>query len=225
MVSSIPGKAMGGLLVVLVPLLASCNPVQSAPEGIVVRLVDTATVPVISLPTYAADLSLTAPTDLATPTPTDSEVRTKTPDPNLRPSPTATRRPGAGPEVTATAASAGAALDTRAHGVVAAFHLEAAQATYQPGERVWFAFTLTNLKEMPLDYGAVGVILPDGSFHTSLSASSLAAQETLPWRDWVSFSELGQQTLVLAMCLSPKAVCLGGGQWVNLSAPVPVMIQ
>ncbi len=207
-------------------LLAGCGAVGSRPEGIVVRIVDTATVPAISLPTYAAGLSGTAPGDWATETPTDSGVRTKTPEPGTPgPAPTRTRRPGSGASLSATPIGVGQAPDTRAYGVTATFYLEAAKSVYQPSERVWFGFTLTNLKDAPLDYGAVGVILPDGSFHTSLSASSLAAQETLPWRDWVSFSAPGQQTLVLAMCFSPKDVCRAGGQWVNLSAPVPVNVE
>ncbi len=214
-------------LLVLGLLLAGCGAVRSQPEGIVVRLVDTATVPAISLPTYGVDLSTTAPGGQATQTPTDSDVRTKTPDPNATPmpTPTRTRRPGSGAGPSATPIGVGPAPDTRAYGVTATFHLEAAKAAYQSSEWVWFRFSLTNLTDAPLNYGAVGVILPDGSFHTSLSGSSLAAKETLPWRDWVSFAAPGPQTLVLAMCLSPKDVCRAGGQWVNLSAPVSVTIE
>ncbi len=211
-------------------LLVACGAALPTPPGIIVGAVDTATVPAIHLPTYDPGLSpsATAPGDLPTSTPTDSDVRTKTPPPET-PSATAasTRRPGSGRGSDATAtlpAAIGPAPDTSAYGVSATFGLESPRPAYSPGEHVWFDFTLTNLKPLPLTYGTVGVILADGSFHTSLSGSSLSGNEHLSWRDWVSFSTPGDQTLVLAMCISSKDECRTGGTWVNLSAPVLVKI-
>src|SRR5713226_4018861 len=180
------------MLFTLSLLLAACGTVAPTPTGIIVRVVDTATVPAISLPAYGTDLSpsATAPSDLATQTPTDSDVRTKTPPPGTPAlTPTGTRRPAGGPGATATSpASIGQAPDTSAFGVTATFALESDKPAYKPGEHVWFDFTLTNLKAVPLTYGEVGVILPNGSFHSSLSGSALSANERLSWRDWVSFS-------------------------------------
>ena len=216
-------------LTVAAVLLVACGATLPTPTGIVVRAVATATVPVISLPAYGTDISpsATAPSDPPTQTPTDSDVRTNTPPPETpSPTPTGTRRPGGGPAATATApAAVGPAPDTSAYGVSATFGLESAKSAYKPGEHVWFDFTLTNLAALPLNYGEVGVILPNGSFHTSLSASSLQGSERLSWRDWVSFAAPGDQTLVMAMCFSPKDECRTGGTWVNLSAPVLVRIN
>jgi len=221
-----------GALFGLSLLLAACGAAASTPTGIVVRVVDTATVPAINLPTHDPDaLSATAPSDLATLTPTDSGVRTKTPAPGMSSptpptTPLRTRRPGSGPDATATLpASLGPAPDTSMYGVTATFGLEADKAAYAPGEHVWFDFTLANLKAVPLAYGEVGVILPNGSFHSSLSGSSLSANERLSWRDWISFSAAGDHTLVLATCLSTVDECRTGGTWVNLSAPVLVKIN
>lgn len=217
------------MLLMLSLLLVACQAVAPTPAGIIVRVVDTATVPAISLPAYGTDLSpsATAPSDLATRTPTDSDVRTKTPPPGTPAlTPTSTRRPAGGPGATATSpANIGQAPDTSAYGISATFGLESPKPAYSPGEHVWFDFTLTNLKPLPLTYGAVGVILADGSFHTSLSGSALSGNERLAWRDWVSFAAPGDQTLVLAMCISPKDECRTGGTWVNLSAPVLVKIS
>ncbi len=201
------------------------------PPGIIVRAVDTATVPAIHLPTYepGASPSAAAQGDPPTSTPAASAVQTQTPPPGTpTATATSTRRPGGGggPGPTATLpADFGPAPDTSAYGVTATFGLESDKAAYSLREHVWFDFTLTNLKAVPLAYGAVGVIMPDGSFHTSLSGSALDAQQRLSWRDWVSFSARGDQTLVLAMCISPKDECRTGGQWVNLSAPVVVRIS
>jgi hypothetical protein len=218
-------------------LLAGCatGPQASAPDSIVVGQVATATSLASITPTStpAALLSPMPTSLLPTATPTDSDVRTKTPAPGTAgptptstPSPSRTRRPGGGPDATATSpASVGQAPDTSAYGVTATFFLESDKSAYKPGEHVWFDFTLTNLKALPYTYGAVGVILADGSFHTSLSGSSLDAQERLTWRDWVSFSAPGDQRLVLAMCISPKDECRTGGTWVNLSAVVAVKVE
>jgi hypothetical protein len=212
-------------------LLAACAVRPPTPTGIVVQAVASATRPAISLPAYGTDvaLSATAPSDLATQTPTDSDVRTKTPPPetpSATPTGTGTRRPSGGPAATATLpVSVGPAPDTSAYGVSATFGLETPKSAYRPGEHVWFDFTLTNLKALPLDYGEVGVILPNGSFHSSLSGSSLSANERLSWRDWVSFSSSGDQSLILAMCISTVDECRTGGTWVNLSAPVVVSIN
>ena len=210
-------------------LLAACGSAEgSTPSGIIVQVIDTATVPPINLPTYDPDFSpsATAPSELATQTPTDSGVQTKTPPPGTpNPTATGTRRAG-GLAATATLpASTDQAPDTSAFGIAATFGLEADKPTYAPGERVWFNFTLTNLKAAPLAYGEAGVILPDGSFHASLSGSSLSAHEHLPWRDWVSFSASGDQRLILAMCLATVDECRTGGTWINLSAPVLVKIN
>jgi hypothetical protein len=219
------------VLLALSLLLAACGGAIPVPAGIVVGAVATATVPAIHLPTYApgASPSATTPGDRPTSTPTAFEAQTKTPPPGTATATAAsTRRPGSGsaPGPTATVPAAiGPAPDTSAYGVAATFGLEGDKAAYRPGEHVWFDFTLTNLKPLPLTYGAVGVILPDGSFHSSLSGSSLSANERLSWRDWVSFSASGDQPLVLSMCISPVDVCRTGGTWVNLSAPVFVKIN
>jgi hypothetical protein len=209
-------------------LLAACGVTATPPAGIVVQAVATATVPPISLPAYGADLSATPTTNLPTLTPTDSEVRTRVAPPGTpSPSPTRTRR--------AVSSQAGAtptlppspiqAPDTSAYGVAATFFLEVSKPDYRPGEHIWFDFTLTNLTAAALAYGEVGVVPGNSTFHTSLSGSSLSANERLAWRDWVSFSTPGDQTLVLAMCFSPKDECRTGGIWVNLSAPLVVHVK
>lgn len=212
-------------------LLAACGPVTATPAGIVVEVIASATLPGIELPTYPAGAR---PTNTAapavrepTPTPTDSGLRTKTPDPNATaaPSATRTRRPGSAGAETATPTVPGQTLEAGTHGVRATFGLEAPAPAYAPDERVWLQFTLTNLSDDRLSYGAVGFILPNGSFHTSLSGSSLAANETLPWRDWVSFAAPGDYAVTLAMCFSPKPECYSGGRWANLAAPVVVTIK
>ena len=217
-----------GALLSLSLMLAACGAGASTPTGIIVQVIDTATVPAINLPTYDPDFSpsATVPSELATQTPTDSPVQTKTPLPET-PNPTATgTRPAGRPGPTATLpARLDQAPDTSAFGIVATFGLEADKSAYTPGEQVWFNFTLTNLKAVPLAYGEVGVILPNGSFHPSLSGSSLSAHESLPWRDWVSFSASGDQPLILAVCLATVDECRTGGTWVNLSAPVVVKIN
>jgi len=214
-------------------LLAACGAAIPTPAGIIVGAVDTATVPAIHLPTYDPNLSPSAtapaPGDPATQTPTDSDVRTSTPPAETSGVlATSTRRPtnGLGPAATATLpAGVGQAPDTSAFGVAATFGLESDKAVFSPGEHVWFDFTLSNLTALPLAYGEVGVILPDGNFHTSLSGSALTGGERLVWRDWVPLAATGDQTLVLAMCFSPKDECRAGGRWVNLSAPVIVTIR
>ena len=216
-------------------LLVACGAAIPTPPGIIVGAVDTATVPAIHLPTYDPYLSpsATAPSDpasdSATQLPTDADVRAN-PPPAGTPSAAAasTRRPDSGPGLDATAtlpAAVDQAPDASAFGVSATFGLESTKPAYKPGEHVWFDFTLSNLTALPLPYGEVGVILPDGSFHTSLSGSALSAQERLPWRDWVSLAAAGDQPLVLAICFSPKDECRAGGTWVNLSAPVIVTIR
>jgi hypothetical protein len=218
-------------LIALNLLLAACGAALPNPANIIVRAVDTATVPAIHLPTYDPNYSpsATAPGDPATQMPTDSDVRTNTAPVETASAITASTpgpNSGHGPAMTATAPAAlGQAPDPSADSVSATFGLESAQPTYKPGEHVWFDFTLSNMTASPILYGEVGVILPDGSFHTSLSGSSLSAREVLPWRDWVSFPAVGDQPLVLAMCFSPKDECRAGGRWVNLSAPVIVTIK
>src|SRR5438093_217972 len=119
-------------------MLAACGTAAASPAGIVVQVIDTATVPAINLPTYDPDIlpSATAPSELATPTPTDSAIRTKTPPPGT-PNPTATgTRPAArlGSGATATLlAGTDQAPDTSAFGIAATFGLEAAQPSYAPG--------------------------------------------------------------------------------------------
>jgi hypothetical protein len=208
-------------------LLAACGATVTPPVGIVVRAVATATVPAISLPAYGADLSATPTGDQPTLTPTDSEVRTSVaPLGTPGPTPTSTRRPASGQGATPTLpAGPNQAPDTSAYGVSATFFLETPKPDYKPGEHIWVDFTLTNLTAAPLAYGEVGIVLGNGSFHTSLSGSSLLGNEHLSWRDWVSFSSPGDQTLVLAMCFSPKDECRTGGTWVNLSAPLVVRIN
>ena len=221
------------VLLALSMMLTACGAVlPKGSGGIVVGAVDTATSPAIHLPTFATDVpaSVTVTGDPATATSTASPSPSQTP-PLSTPSATAasTRRPGStgsGPGPTATVpVDLGPAPDTSAYGLAVTFGLEANKAAYSRGEHVWFDFTLTNLAAVPLDYGEVGVVLPDGSFHTSLSASSLQGSQTLNWRDWVSFSSSGDQTIILAMCFSPKDQCLKDGKWANLSAPVLVRIK
>src|SRR5262249_53933742 len=187
----------------------------AGPAGIIVAQVATATVPAIHLPDYPTDLApaTSAPGDPPTATPTAAPGQTEAAPQTATLAPSATRRAvGNGSAAPATAtASLGVAPDPSAFGVLASFGLESSKSSYKPGEKIWFDFALTNLAAVPLPYGAVGVILPDGSFHTSLSGSELAGSEHLSWRDWVSFPASGDQVLVLAMCFSAKAECRAAG--------------
>jgi hypothetical protein len=218
----------------LAALLAACGEPAQAPVSIVVGRVATATGLATLTEPPGAELTTTAtPSATLRPlTPTVSGLRTKTPLPGSpSPSPSATRRPGGGGAAatsTPTPAASGAnggSLDTRAHGVTGTLRMEAAERVYQRNEQMWFSWTVTNLTAADLNYGHIGVVQSAGGFHTSWSGSALRPRTTANWRDWVSFAAPGEYTLVLAICLSSAAECEGGGQWVDLTAPLAVTVQ
>lgn len=237
----------------VVALLAGCAPAAPAmptPFNIVVQVLDTATPPpsATALATATGTPTGTA-TRTVTPipptlTPTDSEVRTKTPDPKATrpptstsvpsdtptPTPVRTRAPQATRPPTATKSGATAAIgpapDTSAYGVTGTFTLEGRSRTFKSGQKIWFRLVVTNLTESELKYGYLGVVVSNGSYHTSWSGSSIKSLGKLQWRDWVSVAEPGDYTLTLAMCLSPQDECSSAGStWVNLSAAVPITIS
>jgi hypothetical protein len=225
-------------LLALAALLAACAPpvAEVEPVRVVVGQVDTATS--WASRTVPPDATATATETPIPPTrtPTDSPLRTKTPAPtatatNTAPTATRTRAPVVPPTRTATTTPGGAraaigpAPDTSAHGASATFTLEARNRTYKTKQKIWFRFVVTNLTESTLNYGFLGVVVSDGSFHTSWSGSSLAPLAALRWRDWVAIDTPGDYTITLSMCFSPQDLCRDpGSSWVPMSAPVPVTI-
>ena len=225
-------RGVVGWLTVAALFLAACGS-SPTPVSIVVGRVATATALATSTDVPQA-AGTSPPTATITPlaaSATASGLRTKTPVPagSASPSPSATRRSGGGgapPTPTATAPSAGGgSLDTRAHGVSGTLRMEAVEHVYRTGEQMWFRWTVTNLTQADLNYGHIGVLLSSGEFHTSWSGSFLRPRSTANWRDWVPAAAAGQQTLVLAICLSSAAECENGGKWVNLTAPLVVTVQ
>jgi hypothetical protein len=203
---------LGGLL-----LSACAAPTAPAVSmNVVVEPVATATGLTAVTFTPTAELSATPSAVMAMETATDTGLRTKTPvpgsQPSLQPSPST---PGA----------IGPAPDTSAYGVTALLSLELPGRTYRPNQKIWFRFEITNLTDVELTYGFIGVVISDGRFHTSWSGSSIGASSRLNWRDWVSVRERGDYTLTLSMCVSPKEECQAGGTWVNLSAAVPITVR
>jgi hypothetical protein len=221
-------------------VLAACAPPPAAtvPLHVVVGQVATATGPATRTATPTPIQSPTPSVAVAgpTPTPTPARLRTKTPAPTTSPTqtvPTPTRtRPRAIPSTpTPTPTPGGAragigpAPDTSGRGVSATFNLEGRSRTFKVDQKIWFRLRIANLTEAELPYGFIGVAVSDGRFHTSWSGASLAAGGTLTWRDWVSVPAPGDYTITLVMCFSAKEVCPSMGDWVNLSAPVPVTIK
>lgn len=229
-----------GLVLAGLVLAACAVPPADAtgPLNVVVGRVATATGLATSTrtPTPALTPTASATAAVPTPTPTLARLRTKTPAPtasatNTVPTPTRTRPRAIPPTVTPSLTPGGAqagigpAPDTSGRGISATFNLEGRSRTFKVNQKIWFRLRITNLTEAALPYGFIGVAISDGRFHTSWSGASLAANGTLNWRDWVSLPAPGDYTLTLAMCFSPKDVCPVAGDWVNLSAPVPITVK
>jgi hypothetical protein len=149
---------------------------------------------------------------------------------NEPPPPAATNPPPA-PGATNTNPAPAAPTNTSpppvsgARGIVAnSFSIE--NTTAAAGADVWFNFEVRNSTQNGVAYGALAAHTDVGFTAQSWTNETLAAGQTLTWRDHINIGTPGTYQVYLGICFDSKDACLNGSApWERLSSSVTVTIQ
>jgi hypothetical protein len=107
------------------------------------------------------------------------------------------------------------------------------RSIFAVNQPIWFQFTLANSAGGPVSFGSLGVMprkdgvdRMDWYQHSYGGNNDAVPVNGMTWEDHIEIPEGGPATVRLVICFEGHQTCLNNqGQWVTLSAEIPVNIN